>query len=276
LRSFKGEFLVVWRRFLGFLVIVAALVGIGLSIAGAVLSWRGLDLAGRHLDGTFVTVQTHLDTITDTLILMGDTVNEALTGLETVEATLRQAATALDATAPLIVEAGAMAENVAGSIEGFNATIPTLVTLSESIDTLLRGLARLRLGTYNPEKPLPAAIQEIGDNFAPVPDQLRHFGEGVVVVETNVDAIGTNLEGIAGNLEAVTAALAGLPGLIDGFVKNMEVIEAQVTGLRAQVAAAIGFLRIGAVVLFVWLGLSQLLPLYLGFRLLADRPTLLP
>lgn len=265
-----------WRRLLGFFVIVAALIGIGLSVAGAVFSWRGLELAGRRLDDTFVTVQTHLDTITDSLDLMGDTVDEALTGLQTVEQTLRQAATALDATAPLIVEAGAMAENVAGSIEGFNATVPTLVTLSESIDTLLRGLARLRLGTYNPEKPLPDAIQEIGDNFAPVPEQLRHFGEGVVVVESNVDAIGTNLEGIAGNLQAVTATLAGLPGLLDGFVANMEVIEAQVTGLRAQVATAISLVQIGAVVLFVWLGLSQLLPLYLGFRLLLNRPDLLP
>lgn len=265
-----------WRRLLGFFVIVAALVGIILSVAGAIVSWRGLELAGRHLDGTFATVQTHLDTITETLDLMGDTVDEALTGLQTVEQTLRQAATTLDATAPLIVEAGAMADNVAGSIEGFNATIPTLVTLSESIDTLLRGLARLRLGTYNPDKPLPAAIQEIGDNFAPVPNQLRQFGEGVVVVESNVDAIGMNLEGIAGNLQAVTATLAGLPGLLDGFVANMEVIEAQVTRLRAQVTTVINVLQIGAVVLFVWLGLSQLLPLYLGFRLLVGRPDIVP
>jgi len=266
----------IWRRLLGIVVVLAALVGIALSVAGAILSWRGLELAGRRLDSTLVTVQTHLDTITDTLVLMGDTVDEAITGLQTVEQTLGQAATALDTTAPMILEAGAMAENVAGSIEGFNATIPTLVTLSESIDTLLRGLARLRLGTYNPAKPLPMAIQEIGDNFAPLPEQLRHFGAGVVTVESNVNAIGVNLQGIAANLRAITTSLAGLPDLLDGFVDNMEVIEAQVIGLRAQVATAVDVLQIAIVVLFIWLGLSQVLPLYLGFRLLVGQSSLWP
>ncbi len=264
----------IWRRLLGLVVVLAALVGIVLSVAGAVLSWRGLELVGRRLDGTLVTVQTHLDTITDTLVLMENTVDEAITGLQTVEQTLGQAATALDTTAPMILEAGTMAENVAGSIEGFNATIPALVTLSESIDTLLRGLARLRLGNYNPDKPLPMAIQEIGDNFAPLPEQLRHFGEGVVTVESNVNAIGVNLEGIAGNLRSITTSLADLPDLLDGFVNNMEVIEAQVAGLRTQVATAVDILQIGAVVLFAWLGVSQILPLYLGFRLLVGQSPL--
>ncbi len=266
----------IWRRLLGFIVVLAALIGIVLSVVGTVLGWRGLDQVGRRLDSTFVIVQTHLDTITDTLVLMRDTVDEAITGLQTVEQTLGQAATALDTTAPMILEAGAMAENVAGSIEGFNATIPTLVTLSESIEVLLRGLARLRLGSYNPDKPLPMAIQEIGDNFAPLPEQLRDFGKGVVTVETNVNAIGLNLEGIAGNLRTIRTSLAGLPNLLDGFVDNMEVIEAQVVGLRTQVAAAVDILQIGVVVVFVWLGLSQVLPLYVGFRLLRGQSPQLP
>ncbi len=259
------------KRFIGVLAIIAALLGISLSIAGAIITLRVVDTAGAQIDGALSLASNSLGSISQTLTVLESTVDEMMTSLAAVEQTVSRASSALGDVAPIVATTARLGTSVADSIESFQQNLPTLAGLAGAIDLTLRALGRFGLSSYAPDAPLDQAVADIGASFDGVPLQLRQLADDTVPAETNLGSISADLGRISASVQAIGQTVSEIPQLLGEFNQNLQAIQQQVDGLRANLARALLGLKILLIVFFVWLGLSQLLPLYWGVETLRGR-----
>lgn len=261
------------KRLIAVFAIVAAVLGISLSVVGAIFTLRVVDAAGAQIDGALSLASDSLGSITRTLTVLEATVDELMTSLAAVEETIGHASSALNDVAPLVATTARLGTSVAESIESFQANLPTLAGLAGAIDLTLRALGRFGLGGYAPESPLDQAVTEIGASFDGVPLQLRQLADETVPAGSNLGDIGDDLGRIASSVKTISSTVSDIPQLLSDFNDNLQQIRRQVDNIRTNLARAVLAIKALLIVFFVWLGLSQLLPFWWGVETLRGKQT---
>jgi ABC-type transporter Mla subunit MlaD len=276
------------RRILGFIIVLTALLGVILSIGGILVGRDVVDRVAAELDTGLLTASETLDNLDRTLQLTKDAVDQVAASLDTLEAALQNASKALDETRPMVKGVGEIVTgDVADSLISLQNTVDPLVSLSATIDTVLKGLSdfavdqtilgipvKFDLGIdYSPEASLPDTVQAIGDSIEGLPEALRVLSHDVETADENLGIISQDLARISKDLRTMKASLEDLPELIDGFSQNVESAQRQIQSIQAKLSDAIELFKTGLLVFFVWLGFTQIAPLLLGYELMTgSRP----
>lgn len=270
------------RRILGLLMLLIGIVGLGISGAGTVLGWRLVDDIGRSLDDNLALTVDSLNTVHDTLLLTRTTVRQLNDGLETVEGTAVTVSQAISETQPLLQNISMVATGqVPDGIEAFQASIPNLAEVAGAIDSTLRALnsfsfnllgQSVGLGVeYDPEQPFDESILAIGDSLEGVPDELRSLEESLAMTGDNLAAISGDVTLIGDDLSAINASVAEVEPLLSGYIRIITEINNSIRQTRANLSSQLEMARVVVTIVMVWLGLTQIAPLYLGWELLTGR-----
>jgi len=276
------------RRILGIIIVLTALLGVILSVGGIVVGRDIVDRVATELDTGLVTAGDTLDNLDQTLQLTNDIVNQVVVSLDTLEDALFNASKALEETRPMIKDVGGIVTgDVANALESLQNTIDPLVSLSATIDTVLKGLSEFAveqtilgipvafdLGIdYSPETSLPDTVQAIGDSIEGLPESLRVLTQGVEIADENLGIISQDLASISSDLSEMKASLGELPDLVDSFSDNVDSAQRQIQSIQSTLSDAIKLFKTGMVIFFVWLGFTQIVPLLWGYEFIAERRT---
>jgi hypothetical protein len=273
------------RRIIGFVMLVVALIGILISIAGTYIGFQFVDSIGAALDQTLTIASDALGTTSETLSLTKRTVEQAEEGLGTVVTTAENLATTIDETRPLLDQVTTVATgSVPDSLAAVEDTIPNLVEVAGAIDNTLQALeafqfSRSVLGVdfafdlgieYQPEQRFDESVALIGVGLEGVPESLRDLQSDLDVANKNLATISENILTISGDLAAINSSVADLPALVQDYVNLIDETNAMLLRAQTSVSQQLQNVKIGVIVLFVWFGLNQIVPLFLGLDLLAD------
>lgn len=276
------------RRIFGLILLLVGLSGLILSIAGAIVGRRLVDDVIGNVDNSLTLTAQTLDTVEDTLILTRNTVAEVNEGLSTVEATTRNLSQTVSETQPLIDQVGTVTgEDVPQSLEAIQQTIPNLVEVAGAVDDTLVALSRfqieetipivnytidMNLGVdYQPEVRFDDSIAQIGDSIEGVPGRLRSLQVYINVANENLTVIGDDLDQIAADLEDLNGQVDQVDPLLAEYMGTVTEIGDTVRLTRTTLAQQREQIRLIVTVAMIWLGLTQLAPLYLGWELLTER-----
>jgi hypothetical protein len=72
------------------------------------------------------------------------------------------------------------------------------------------------------------------------------------------------------DLTAIEGSVDEVGPLLDDYISLVGRIDERIVQTRAELANQLQTLKTGIIVLFVWFGLNQLVPLYLGADLITD------
>jgi hypothetical protein len=280
------------RRILGLIIILTAILGVVISVAGVVAGRRALERLGDELDAGLTTAVETLDNLENTLELSQSTVEAVIGSMDTLEQTALDASEAIDDTRPLITGASELVTvDVADALESVQQTISGLVGLAATIDRTLMALSQFRveedvLGVpitidpgieYDPDIPLPEAVNAISDSLAGIPEKLRAFSGEIAISDSNLETIGQDLALISGDIQEMKTSLEALPPLISSFQDNVAVANAQVVDIQSELSSNWRLIRTGLVIFFIWLGLTQIAPLVRGYEMYSQQsPTRAP
>lgn len=274
------------RRIFGIIIVLTALLGVILSVGGIVAGRDAVDRVAVELDAGLVTASDTLDNLEQTLQLTNDILDQMIASLDTLEDALFNASTALEETRPMIKDVGEIVTgDVADTLETLQDSIDPLVSLSATIDTVLRGLSEFAveqtivgipiafdLGIeYSPEMSLPDTVQAIGDSIADLPESLRVLSQGVETTDENLGIISQDLASISSDLSEIEASLGELPDLVDSFSDNVDSAQGQIQSIQSKLSDAMELFKTGMVIFFVWLGFTQIAPLLWGYELITGR-----
>lgn len=272
----------MWQRILGLIMMGIGVIGIGLSVVGLISGlWLMNDLSRTLEENLTLTIES-LETVRQTLLLTRDTVAQANEGLTVVEEMAGNVSTTLEGTQPLLEQvAQVVGEDVPESIEAIQSSMPALEQAASAIDDTLRTLSAfnrsflgidLELGVeYDPETPFDESVATIGDSLEGVPERLRSLQTNLDETQQSLGIISENLSAVANNLHEVNGNVAEMEPLLDDYIALITEFTDSARQTRENLKRQMWTVRIGMSAVMIWLGLTQIAPLYLGWELLSGR-----
>ena len=276
----------IFRRIIGILMILVAILGLVIAGAGAFFANRAIDATVAGLNSVVDTLGTTVDTSTASLRNVQATLTEVGATLDTVSLTAGNAATTLVDTEPLLQQVTTLTTvTLPASLDAVNVAVPNLAGIAGSIDTTLSRLSDFQLERtflgqsfnfdlgidYSPEEPFDDAVLQIGESLQDVPDQLRALEDSLQTSITNIGAVGGNIDQLAANIDGINTTVQEFIPLLDQYIGVLDQTTASLENARDQVNANLNTIKLVATGLLAWFALYQIVPLYVGYRMLSDK-----
>ena len=274
------------KRFIGFIIILVGVGGILLAVAGAIYLPQAIDNIATNLDETLLLTSASLDNVGDTLLLAKTTIEDVSTSLDTVEMTLDNLGQTLNNTTPLLDQITAVTSNeVPESIEALQIAIPDMAQVAAIIDDTLSTLNRFRIDEsflgidinynlgidYNPDVPFDETVLSLGEGLEGLPGSLRSLQVYMNVTKSNLEEVSSGLFQIADDLGAVNGRISEIDPLLNEYLRIVTQTNDNTRALRTEIGSQLETISSVAKVVMIWLALSQLAPIYLGWELLAGK-----
>lgn len=283
----------VIKRILGLIIILTALVILAFSVVGAVYVGDILADMGDSLQASLAMVSDSLDTARETLTLSRDTFGDVGGGLGTAVAATASASRTVAESQPLISNITAVTtQEVPEAIEGIQGALPNMIQVAGVIDRTLRTLSAVGIDRTIP-LPFGGSIPlqfDLGIDYAPatsfddslrgfqtsldgLPESLRGLEGDLQTTNDNLALLSSDLAATSDNLAVINERISEVLPLIDQYAALVDDLSATVDQVSADLDQQLNLVRTGAMVLLLFLALSQLAPLYLGWELLSGRRT---
>ncbi len=276
----------MFRRILGLIILLIGVAGVAVAFGGLRMSHQLLDSVGAQVDSGLQLTSESLDNVNATLELAKDTVADVNLSMNTIQTTTLDLAQTMEETRPLIEQSTLVAtEQVPDSIEAVQEAIPALTDVAGTIDSTLATLSRFRIDReilgfefkydlgidYDPEVPFDEAVVGIGDSLEGVPENLRALAVYLEVANDNLETISNDIYALSTDLERLNENITELDPILDEYIRLVTELNDTLRGLRRQISEQIEIAKNVATIAFIWLGLTQLVPLYFGYELLSGQ-----
>ena len=287
----------MFRRFLGFLMLLIGLSGIWVGVISAATTRTMVDSIGLGLDTNLDLLSQSLTTITDSLILAKQTVSDVNDSLVTIEQTAGDVSLALADTQPLLAEVGDIVSNdVPNSIEAVQDSLPNMVEVAGAIDNTLTTLNNFAVDRtiaipnpfsseplysfdlnfdlgidYDPNVPFDQTVRDLGTSIEGLPEQLRGLAGHIDRSSTNLQNLSDNITTVGDDLAVVNSRIAELDPLLDEYGRIVTELNDQTRLLRAGINTQLEGFKQTINIVMIWFILTQIAPLYLGWELVTGR-----
>jgi len=276
----------MFKRFLGLLMLVIAIGGIVLAAFGARLGHQLVDRVAANFDQTLQLTSQSLDTVSETLALAKSSISDVNTVMETAESTADDLAQTLNDSRPLLRQISNVAsEQVPDSLETIQEAFPSLEQVAGVIDRTLVTLNSFRIDEeilgfpiqydlgvdYSPEVPFDQSVRELGQGLEGLPESLRTMQVYINVTNGNLQTVSQDVRNLADDLNTVNGRIGELDPILDEYLALITTTNDNTRQLRAQINNDVQSIKNGITLVMVWLAITQIAPLYLGWELVTGR-----
>ena len=273
----------MFRKLIGFLLLLIGVVGVALSIAGIYFSDQIVSAMGDGLDSTLKLTADSLVTVEDTLSLAKITIGDVNAGLDTVGVTADDLAKTLEDTRPVLDQITQVAtEDVPDNIEAMQATIPNIAEVAGVIDDTLITLNAFKIEesilgidinydlgvNYHPTVPFDETVTAMGRSLDDMPDQLRDLQPNIQTASDNLATVSKDIYAVSDDLAVINGRIAEVEPLLGDYIGIVGDINGAVTTTREQVNTQLNTVGLALKIGLIWLGLMQFAILYLGWDLI--------
>lgn len=276
----------MFKRFLGLLMLLIAVGGIVLAFFGARLGHRLVDRVAANFDQTLQLTSQSLDTVSETLALAKSSITDVNTVMETAESTADDLAQTVTDTRPLLSQISSVtSEQVPDSLETIQEAFPSLEQVAGVIDRTLVTLNSFRIDEeilgfpiqydlgvdYAPEVPFDQSVRELGQGLEGLPESLRTLQVYINVTNGNLQTVSQDIRNLADDLGTVNGRISELEPILDEYIILITTTNDNARQLRAQINDDVQSIKNGITLVMVWLAITQIAPLYLGWELATGR-----
>jgi methyl-accepting chemotaxis protein len=276
----------ILRRMVGVIIVLIALSGIGMAVAGTPYVHRMIDETVRSLSVSLDLASQSLDAAEETLLLAKATLVEVNDGLEKVETTIVDVSQTISRTQPLLQDMTQVAgHDVPDGLDAFQATLPDIAQAAATIDATLMMLNDLRLEqqilgfpirlqfdlNYAPEVSFEDSISQIGKSLEGVSPRLRALASHVDGMDEALELTKEDLVAASSDLGRINASIADALPLLDEYVRIVTRVRELIQHTRTTVPKHARTAKLGVTVVALWLGLAQIAPLHYGWGLVTGR-----
>lgn len=276
----------MFRRLLGVIMLLIAFGGIALGVFGIRLGHQLVDNIAVNLEQTLTLTSQSLDTVSETLVLAKASITDVNTVMETAETTADNLAQTVNDTRPLLDQISSVtSEQVPDSLETIEEAFPTLEQAAGVIDRTLVTLNSFRIDEnilgldieydlgidYAPEVPFDQSVRELGQGLEGLPESLRTLQIYINVTNSNLQTVSQDIRNLADDLNIVNGRVSDLDPILDNYIALITTTNDNTRQLRTQLNDQIQSIKNGITLVMVWLAITQIAPLYLGWELLTNR-----
>jgi methyl-accepting chemotaxis protein len=274
------------RKILGGIMLLIGLSGVTLSIIGIRLGRGLIDSIAGGIDNTLLLTSEGMDNVLETLVFTKAAVTDVNAALVTVEGSADDLSRTVQQTQPLLEQISTVAaDEVPNSLESIEMVMPTLEQVAGVIDSTLVTLNKFRIDeeifgieiqydlgiNYAPEVPFDVSVNQLGSSLDGLPESLRNLQGYMDVTSGNLDTISRDIHLLADDVGKINGRISELPPIIDEYIRIATEIGDDTRQIRAQIGEHAQTAKTVVTIVIVWLGLTQVAPLYLGLGLVIEK-----
>ena len=109
---------------------------------------------------------------------------------------------------------------------------------------------------------------QLGDSLEGIAPRLRGMEVHIETTDSNLETISQDMMAISRDLEVINSSVAQVAPLLDDYVRLVNEANDAVEQTRANLSRQLDAAKWVAIGMMVWLGLTQVAPLYLGGELI--------
>jgi len=252
----------MFRKIIGISLIIAAIIGLILSIGGIIGVWIAKDPLATGLANTLNMLQTTLQATSSGLKVAENALTMAVSDVTNMENTIQTASKTVGDTVPLIDSFSVLiADKLPGAISAVQTALTSAQTSANAIEGTLKILTAfplLPMEPYNPDTPLPDALGEVVTSLDPIPQSLIDMEESLTTSQGNLTSIATQVSTISKNVGELRTTLDGTKKVLGQYQTVLTTLEGQISVAQDNLE---NFLNIGAwvvTIFLIWLGLAQI------------------
>ncbi len=280
----------MFRRLLGLVILLVSLVLVALLLGGAYFVGQAVDAASEGLDSVLTLTVDTLDNVALTLEQTRATVAEANNAMGTASDSTVSLSIMMSDMQPLLESTTqVVSEDMPANIEAVQAAIPNIAQVAGVIDSSLTRLSNFGVSQtipipfnpiqldfdlgidYEPDEPFDDTIWALGDSLEGMPDELRSLQGDLETISTDLDMLTGNIETASGDLDNINDQVALFIPIIDEYSRIVSEINNSIVDVQGQIFEQLETVKTALVILLVFLSLTQLAPLYLGWELLSGQ-----
>lgn len=260
------------QRVVGWVMLVAAAVGLVAVIAGVTVAWRLLARVDTATADTLAVTVDALDSISDTIDVADGTVAATSEALTELQATLSTLAVSLDTGGDVVADTGRLTGTAAPALADATITLRQLESVGERIDGFLAAVANIPFTPdFDPEGGLGVTFGRLADDLDPLDEELSATARSLEEFEGSLGELRTDVDALVVTIgevnEELTAGEELLVGYREDVTRAREVALSSQAGLN-QDQTALRWLILVAGLAFA---VAQLVPLWIGLSLLTAR-----
>ncbi len=278
----------LFRRLLGAIIIIAALIGIAASAGLVYASNIVIESINEQANGIVGLVSDNLNTTAEALESVKGTVIEVNDSVSTLSDTASSLSESVGSTEPLFNQVKQVTtEDVPNSIETVQETIPNLVSVAGTIDDTLTALSGfgfnqkffgreidLDLGIdYDPTQRFDQSMQDLGDSLDGLPESMRSLSDDLDTTYSSLEAVSVNIDTLSTDLAEINTQVETIPPLLDSYLESVTGINTQLNGIIDNLGVQLEQAKIVILMVAIWFGVLQLAPLVIGAQLLFAQRT---
>lgn len=266
------------RRVAGTLVIGLGAAGALISLLAVILLWSAWPGAtARFQDSLTLTVEV-LERGEGTLAAGADSLEASAQALRAAQLASREFAELLRLSQPTVrTTAILLSEEAPQSLRSVEEALPAFEETASVVDQTLRSLNPLSelfgLTPYQPEVPLPQAAVRLGAGLEGLPESMELAGRALRLSDRPLGESSRALEGLAVSLAGVESSIRTLAPLTRSYSELSGQLAEQTIVQQRGLARSLTLLKWLLTFILLWLGLSQIGLVQLGFHLLYDVPS---
>ncbi len=198
------------RRILGVLVMIAGILGLGISLAGLIAVWVAKPTVSSFANTTIDTLSESVTTSQNVMEITGQALGATVDSLDALSTMLSTTATTVDNTTPMLMDINTiMSDTVPSTLEAATSSLYTAQEAAQVLESTIKSLDAFRfilsatplLGnlvgqtgkSYNPEKPLADSLGELAASLETLPNTFVEMSTKLSTADDNMGSIQENL-----------------------------------------------------------------------------------
>jgi len=250
------------RKVIGYIFIVAAILGLIFSLAGIALVWVVKAPLTANLISTLDLIDTTLDATSSGLTVVDDILTKTISDLSSIENTVQTAGKGIDDSVPLVESLSTLlSDNIPQAI---SATQTGLTTLQDAAGTfestlqLVTSIPFLPIEGYDPDVSFSDALEDVSQSLDAIPQSLSEMEGTLSSTEGNLVMMGAQINIIARNISELKDSFYEIQLVFDQYQEVISEAQTKLGSFRDSLQTGIIVTAWIFTIIFVWLGIAQL------------------
>jgi len=272
------------RKVMGLVLGLIGLTGLVMCYMGARAGREAVDTVSSSANQILEQASASLNTVEESLEQSRQTIGSITETISVVQTTSANLAQTVDDSQPMLDELALLVgQDIPNTIRDVQDTIPNIAQTAKVVDDTLRLLSKFQvretiplinydinfgLGVeYDPEIPFDQAVEDVGRGLAPIAESSGGLESELQTAKTNMALLSEDLTGLAVELEQLNEEVHQFRPLLDEYSSLVNDMQDGIAHTSARLDDQGAAVKQAIILAAAWLGLSQLLPLYIGFEL---------
>ena len=261
----------IFHRFLGIVLVVFAVTGMLLSLAGLAGVWGYKKRVETSLAQKLELLSTTLETTTQGLEIASQSLETSSKSITAIQTTLDSLAISIEDSTPMLDSLDTLlSDDLPATITSTQTSLASAQSSAKIIDGFLNIVSLILPGNpYNPAVPLHEALGQVSASLDGLPGSFTEMATSLETTNDNLVVIKANVELIATSVSQIERSLADAKEVVSQYQEIVTKLQGTVETAQKQLSLWLNGLVWISTLLLVWLGVMQVGLLLQGLDILA-------